>query len=57
LLNAGALGHTEEARDFIRQARGVQPDLSFALAHRGFGAMAPDVDQRISAALRQAGLE
>ena len=56
-MNAVELGHIEEAHDFIRQARVVQPDRSFALAHRGLGAMAPDVDRRISAALRKAGLE
>jgi TolB-like protein/class 3 adenylate cyclase/cytochrome c-type biogenesis protein CcmH/NrfG len=56
-MNAVGLGHTEEAHEFIRQARGVEPELSFAFAHRSFGAMSPDVDQRISASLRQAGLE
>ena len=56
-MNAIGLGHTEEAHGFIRLARGVEPEMSFDFAHRGFGAMAPGVDQRISAALRQAGLE
>ena len=56
-MNAIGLGHTEEAHGFIRPARGVEPEMSFDFAHRGFGAMAPGVDQRISAALRQAGLE
>jgi eukaryotic-like serine/threonine-protein kinase len=56
-LNAVGLGRIEEARDLIRQARLVQPELSLALVRRGLGAMATDVDRRMAAAWRQAGLE
>jgi TolB-like protein/class 3 adenylate cyclase/Tfp pilus assembly protein PilF len=56
-MNAVELGHIDEARELMRQARGVQPDLSFVLVHRALGGMAPDVDRRMSAALRTAGLE
>jgi tetratricopeptide (TPR) repeat protein len=56
-MSAAELGHIDEAHDLMRQARGVQPDLSFALAHTALGGMAPDVDRRVSAALRKAGLE
>ena len=56
-LNAVGLGRIEEARDLIRQARQVQPELSLALVRRGLGAMAADVDRRMAAAWGQAGLE
>ena len=56
-MSAAELGEIEEAREFVRQAREVQPDLSFESAHRALGGMAPDVDRRMSAALRKAGLE
>lgn len=56
-MSAAELDHIDEARELMRQARGLQPDLSFALVHRGVGGMAPDVDRRMSAALRKAGLE
>ena len=56
-MSAAELGHIDEARDLMRQARGIQPDLSFAFVHQWLGGMAPDVDRRMSAALRKAGLE
>ncbi|MGH9601592.1 MAG: hypothetical protein ACRD24_04295, partial [Terriglobales bacterium] len=56
-LNAVGLGQIEAARDFIRQARQVQPALSLALVRRGLGAMATDVDRRMAAAWQEAGLE
>jgi serine/threonine protein kinase/tetratricopeptide (TPR) repeat protein len=56
-LNAVGLGRIEEARELIRQARRVQPELSLALVRRGLGAMATDVDRRMAAAWGQAGLE
>ncbi len=56
-LNAVGLGQIEEAKDLIRQARQVQPALSLALVRRGLGAMATDVDRRMAAALREAGVE
>ena len=57
ILNAVGLGHIDEARDLLKQARKVKPDLSLALARRCLGAMAPDVDRRLSEGLNQAGLE
>jgi TolB-like protein/predicted Ser/Thr protein kinase len=56
-LNAVGLSQIEEARDLIRQARQVQPTLSLALVRRSLGAMATDVDRRMAAALREAGVE
>jgi tetratricopeptide (TPR) repeat protein len=56
-LNAVGLGEIEEAKDLIRQARQVQPALSLALVRRSLGAMAADVDRRMAAALREAGVE
>jgi hypothetical protein len=57
VLNVVGLGRIDEGREMIRQARQVQPELSLALIRRGLGAMAPDVDLRMAAALGQAGLE
>ena len=56
-MNAVGLDQIEEARDLIRQARRVQPDLSIALVRRSLSAMAPDVDRRLTESLRRAGLE
>jgi hypothetical protein len=42
---------------FVAGARHLRPDTSFAVAHQSLGGMAPDVDRRMSAALRNAGLE
>lgn len=41
----------------VAQARQIVPDLSLALVRRCLGAGAPDVDRRLTEALRQAGLE
>jgi len=57
VLNAVGLGQIDEARELIRQARQVQPDLSLALIRRGLGAMAADVDRRMAAALGRAELD
>jgi TolB-like protein/class 3 adenylate cyclase/cytochrome c-type biogenesis protein CcmH/NrfG len=56
-MNAAELGDVDEARDLVRQARQVQPELSIAFVRQGMAAMAPDVDRRMMAALRKAGLE
>lgn len=56
-LNAVGLGLIDDARELIRQARQVQPALSMALIRRSLGAMATDVDRRMAAALREAGVE
>jgi adenylate cyclase len=56
-MNAAEFGNLSAAREFIGQARAMQPDLSFESAHQALGGMAPDVDRRMSAALRKAGLE
>ncbi len=56
-LNAVSLGHLDEARAAIAEARRLQPDLSLAQIQRGFGVSRPKVDARRNAALRQAGLE
>lgn len=36
-MSAAELDHSDEAHDLMRQARGVQPDLSFAQAHTALG--------------------
>ncbi|HEX6729824.1 MAG TPA: protein kinase [Pyrinomonadaceae bacterium] len=56
-MNEVGLGRIEEARELVAQARRVKPELSFELARKCLGTMAPDVDRRFLAALRQAGLE
>jgi len=55
--NAAGLGRIEEARGLIREARQVKPQLSFELARKCLGAMAPDVERRFTDALHQAGLQ
>jgi serine/threonine-protein kinase len=55
-MNAAGLGRFEEARDFVRQAQQFVPDLSAAIVRRCLGAMAPEVDRRITTALRESGL-
>jgi tetratricopeptide (TPR) repeat protein len=56
-LNAVSLGHMDEARAAIAEARRLQPNLSIAQIQRGFGVSRPEADARRNAALRQAGLE
>jgi adenylate cyclase len=56
-MNAAGLGRIEEAHDLIREARQVKPHLSFELARKCLGAMAPDVERRFANALHQAGLQ
>jgi hypothetical protein len=56
-MNAAEFGAMEEAREFLAGARSLCPDLSFDVARQALGGMAPDVDRRMSAALRKAGLE
>jgi TolB-like protein/class 3 adenylate cyclase/Flp pilus assembly protein TadD len=56
-LNAVSLGHPDEARAAIAEARRLQPDLSLAQIQRGFGVSRPAADARRNAALREAGLE
>ena len=55
-LNLVGLARVDEAKEVIRIARQVQPALSLALLRRGLGAMAEDVDRRMSVALIQAGV-
>jgi hypothetical protein len=55
-MNAVGLGRNDAARDFVHAARGVKPELSFALARTCLGTMDPDVERRFTDALRQAGL-
>ncbi|MCI0601459.1 protein kinase [bacterium] len=55
-LNAVGLARIEEAREMIRQAQQVQHALSLSLVHRSLGAMSQDVDRRMTAALREAGI-
>ena len=55
-LNLVGLARVDEAKEVIRIARQVQPALSLALLRRGLGAMASDVDRRMSVALIQAGI-
>jgi adenylate cyclase len=56
-MNAVGLGRIDEARELVRHARTIQPRLSIAHFRRALGAMAPDVERRMSDALRQAGVE
>jgi tetratricopeptide (TPR) repeat protein len=56
-LNAVSLGHPDEARAAIAEARRLQPGLSIARIQRGFGVSRPEADARRNAALREAGLE
>lgn len=56
-MNAVSLGHIDEARAEIAEARRVQPNLSLEMIQRNFGVSRPDIDARRNAALRQAGLE
>ena len=56
-LNAVSLGHPDEARAAIAEARRLQPDLSIAKVQRAIGVSRPEIDARRDAALRQAGLE
>lgn len=52
----GVVMGTNEAKEIIRQALQVQPALSLGLVRKSFGAIAPDVDRRMGAALLQAGM-
>jgi tetratricopeptide (TPR) repeat protein len=56
-VNAAGLNRRDEARAFIADARRIQPDLSIRLVRQGLGAMAPQVDERLTHLLEQAGLE
>ena len=56
-MNAAELGAIDEAGQFLAGARHLRPDISFAVAQQSLGGMVPDVDRRMSAALRKAGLE
>lgn len=56
-MNAVALGHLDEARAAIAEARRVQPKLSLEMVQHGLGVARPEVDARRNVALRQAGLE
>jgi TolB-like protein/Flp pilus assembly protein TadD len=56
-LSEVALGHVDEARSAIADARRLQPELSIAMIQHSFGVARPEVDARRNAALRQAGLE
>jgi serine/threonine protein kinase len=55
-LNAVGLAKIEEAREMIRQAEQVQPALLLSQLRKSLGAMSPDVDRRMSATLREAGV-
>jgi hypothetical protein len=47
----------EEAKELIRQARAIQSELSIAHVRMALGALAPEVDRRMTDALRQAGVQ
>ena len=53
-MNLVALGQIDEAKEIIRQACQVQPALSLTLIRTSLGAIAPDVDRRMSEALLKA---
>jgi len=52
-----SLGHLDEARAAIAEARRVAPNLSLAMMQQSLGVARPEIDARRNAALRQAGLE
>jgi TolB-like protein/Flp pilus assembly protein TadD len=56
-MNAVGLGKIQEARNLVREALRVKPELSFELARKCLGTMSPNVEARFLEALRQAGLE
>jgi serine/threonine-protein kinase len=56
ILNTVGLDRLEEAREFVRQAREVQPQFSVEFVRQGLGALAPDVQQRMADKLRRAGV-
>jgi len=56
-MSAVSLGHLDEARAAIAEARRGAPNLSLALIQQGLGVARPEIDARRNAALRQAGLE
>ena len=56
-LNAVGLGHIDEARAAVAEARRLQPGLSPVFIQQTYGVSRPEVDARRNAALREAGLE
>jgi adenylate cyclase len=56
-LSAVELGHLDEARAAVAEARRLQPDVSLEMIQRGYGVSRPEVDARRNAALRKAGLQ
>jgi len=56
-MNEVGLGHIEEAREAIAEARRAQPDLSLESLQLVYGVSRPKIDARRNEALRQAGLE
>ncbi len=55
--NAAGAEKRDDARAFIAQARRIQPDVSIALVRQSLGAMAPEVDERLTRLLGLAGLQ
>jgi adenylate cyclase len=56
-LSDVSLGHIDEARAAIAEARRLQPDISIAKIQHSYGVSRPEVDARRNAALREAGLD
>jgi adenylate cyclase len=56
-MNAVPLGHIEEARAAMLEARRIQPNLTQASIQKGFNVSRSEVDARRNAALGQAGLD
>ncbi len=55
-MNAVGLDQVEEARNLVLEAHRVKPEVSFELARKCLGTMAPDVERRFCEALHQSGL-
>jgi hypothetical protein len=56
-MNAAGGGQLEEARELVRQVKQVQPGTTLARSMQTLGAIAPDVNRRMTDALREAGLD
>jgi hypothetical protein len=56
-MNAAGAEKREDARAFLADARRIEPAVSIALVRQSLGAMAPEVDGRVSRLLAWSGLD
>ena len=56
-MNAAGGGQLDEARELVRQVKQVQPGTTLSRSMQTLGAIAPDVNRRMTDALREAGLD